>query len=108
MTAELEDYRRQVRDFVERKAPPIAPKAGVRSAENADELALLKTWTRDLFAAGHYGGSWPAEYGGDGPGYRLERDVILGEEIARRRAPAPVQGAANLVAHFRKAEATGG
>ncbi|QHN18815.1 acyl-CoA dehydrogenase [Gordonia amarae] len=99
MTAELEDYRRQVRDFVERKAPPIAPKAGVRSAENADELALLKTWTRDLFAAGHYGGSWPAEYGGDGPGYRLERDVILGEEIARRRAPAPVQGAANLVAH---------
>ncbi|MFW0786959.1 acyl-CoA dehydrogenase family protein [Gordonia sp. CPCC 206044] len=99
MTTELEEFRTEVRDFVTRHAPDIAPKAGVRSAENAAELALLKEWTRALFAAGYVGGSWPREFGGNGDSHRLEQDIIVGEEISRRRAPAPIQGAGNLVAH---------
>ncbi|MDL9938072.1 acyl-CoA dehydrogenase family protein [Gordonia sp. ABSL1-1] len=97
-TSELDGFRAQVRDFVQQNAPGIEPKAGVRSAEDREELALLKGWTRTLFAAGYIGGSWPREYGGNGPDHLFERDVVVGEEIARHRAPAPVQGAANLVA----------
>ncbi|GAB91780.1 acyl-CoA dehydrogenase family protein [Gordonia rhizosphera] len=99
MTAELDEFRVEVRDFVQRHAPAIPPKAGVRSAEDTEELALLKEWTRALFEAGYIGGAWPREYGGNGPDHQLERDVVVGEEIARHRAPAPVQGAANLVAN---------
>ncbi|MYR06901.1 acyl-CoA dehydrogenase [Gordonia sp. SID5947] len=99
VTAELDDFRAEVRDFVRRHAPAIPPKAGVRVAEDQRELGLLKAWTGKLFEAGYVGGSWPREYGGNGPDHQLERDVVVGEEIARHRAPAPVQGAANLVAH---------
>ncbi|MFC9978509.1 acyl-CoA dehydrogenase family protein [Gordonia sp. NPDC127522] len=99
MTAELAELRAEVRAFVREHAPAVTPKAGVRSAEDAEELAVLKEWTRALFAAGHLGGDWPVEFGGNGPGHRFEHDVIVAEEIARHRAPAPVQGAANLVAH---------
>lgn len=99
MTTEFDDLRDEVRTFVRAHAPAITPKAGVRSAEDREELALLKEWTRALFAAGHLGGDWPAEFGGTGTGHRFEHDVIVAEEIARHRAPAPVQGAANLVAH---------
>ncbi|MFT4041760.1 MAG: acyl-CoA dehydrogenase family protein [Gordonia sp. (in: high G+C Gram-positive bacteria)] len=99
MTPELEEFRAQVREFVRINAPAIPPKAGVRSAENTAELALLKEWTRKLFAAGYIGASWPTEYGGQGAAHQLERDVVVAEEIARGRAPAAIQGAANLVAN---------
>lgn len=99
MTADLEEFRAQVRSFVEENRPDIAPKAGVRSAEDAEELAVLKEWTRKLFAAGFIGGSWPEEYGGRGRAHEPERDVVVGEELARGRTPAAVQGAANLVAN---------
>lgn len=99
MTPELEEFRTEVRSFVAEHAPDIAPKAGVRSAENTDELALLKEWTRKLFAAGYVGGAWPERFGGRGPAHESERDVVVGEELARGRTPAAVQGAANLVSN---------
>ncbi|MFF0818640.1 acyl-CoA dehydrogenase family protein [Rhodococcus sp. NPDC003318] len=99
MTAELEEFRSEVRAFVAANAPDIAPKAGVRSAENPEELALLKEWTGKLFAAGYIGGSWPERFGGNGAAHSSERDVVVGEELARARTPAAVQGAANLVSN---------
>lgn len=99
MTAELEEFRTEVRVFVAANVPDIAPKAGVRSAENEEELALLKEWTGKLFAAGYVGGSWPERFGGRGEAHSTERDVVVGEELARGRTPAAVQGAANLVAN---------
>ncbi|WP_067650715.1 acyl-CoA dehydrogenase family protein [Nocardia harenae] len=99
MTPELEKFRAEVRDFIAANKPAVEVKAGVRSAESAEELALLKEWTGKLFAAGYIGGDWPEEFGGRGAAHSSERDVVVGEEIARGRAPAPVQGAAQLVAH---------
>ncbi|MGC5255692.1 acyl-CoA dehydrogenase family protein [Gordonia sp. DT218] len=99
MTPELEEFRTEVRAFVAEHAPDIAPKAGVRSAENTDELVLLKDWTRKLFAVGYVGGAWPERFGGRGPAHESERDVVVGEELARGRTPAAVQGAANLVSN---------
>ncbi|WP_092803941.1 acyl-CoA dehydrogenase family protein [Rhodococcus globerulus] len=99
MTAELEDFRAEVRAFVKANAPAIAPKAGVRTAEDAEELALLKDWTRKLFDAGYVGESWPERFGGQGNPESMEREVIVGEELARGRTPAAVQGASKLVSN---------
>lgn len=99
MTAELEEFRSEVKAFVASNAPDVAPKAGVRSAESLEELALLKAWTGKLFAAGYIGGSWPERFGGLGDAHTAERDVVVGEELALARTPAAIQGAANLVAN---------
>ncbi|MFD4369449.1 acyl-CoA dehydrogenase family protein [Rhodococcus sp. NPDC058521] len=98
MTPELEEFRREVREFVAMNAPDIAPRAGVRCAETAEELASLKEWTGKLYAAGYLGGDWPVEYGGQGGEHAVERSVVVGEEIARARASV-LPGAANLIAH---------
>ncbi len=99
MTAELEEFRAEVRAFVNANAPAIAPKAGVRTAEDAEELALLKDWTRKLFDAGYVGASWPERFGGQGNPESMEREVVVGEELARGRTPAAVQGASTLVSN---------
>jgi len=99
MTPELEKFRAEVSEFVAASKPAVPVKAGVRSAEDAGELALLKEWTAKLFAAGYIGADWPEEYGGKGAAHSPEKDVVVGEELARGRAPAAVQGAAHLVAH---------
>ncbi|QII07315.1 acyl-CoA dehydrogenase [Rhodococcoides fascians A25f] len=98
MTPDLEKFRLEVRQFVAANAPDIAPKAGVRCAETAEELGLLKNWTGKLFAAGYFGGDWPTEYGGAGAEHSAERSVVVGEEIARARASV-LPGAGNLIAH---------
>ncbi|MFZ2172826.1 MAG: acyl-CoA dehydrogenase family protein [Rhodococcus sp. (in: high G+C Gram-positive bacteria)] len=99
MTPELEEFRTEVSKFVAANKPAITVKAGVRSAEDAEELALLKEWTGKLFAAGYVGADWPEEYGGKGSAHSSEKDVVVGEELARGRAPAAIQGAAHLVSH---------
>lgn len=98
-TPGLEDFRAEVRRWVESNKPNIVPKAGVRSAENVEELAVLKEWTRKLFAAGYIGADWPERFGGAGSEYSPEKDVVINEELARARTPATVQGAAHLVAN---------
>ncbi|OBH12777.1 acyl-CoA dehydrogenase family protein [Mycobacterium sp. E1747] len=95
--AELDAFRLEVRQFIARHAPAIPPRAGVRSAENEQELAALSAWTGRLYDAGYAGIDWPQEWGGRpdrGPLHAL----IVGEELARAQAPA-VQGAGSLVAH---------
>lgn len=99
MTPELEEFRAEVSEFVAANKPALTVKAGVRSAEDAEELALLKEWTGKLFAAGYVGAAWPEQYGGKGPAHSSEKDVVVGEELARGRAPAAIQGAAHLVSH---------
>ncbi|MET7769456.1 acyl-CoA dehydrogenase family protein [Nocardia sp. NPDC005366] len=98
MSPELERFRLEVRAFVEANAPKIAPKAGVRTAENRAEHTLITEWIGKLFAAGYMGGGWPQRYGGQGSAYSAERDVVVGEEIARARAPH-FAGAGGLVSH---------
>lgn len=98
MSPELERFRLEVRAFVEANAPAIPPKAGVRSAENRAEHTLITEWIGKLYDAGYMGGDWPVEYGGEGSAYSSERDVVVGEELARARAPH-FAGAGALVSH---------
>jgi len=97
MGPELEAFRAQVRAFVAEHAPAIPPRAGVRSAENENELKALKDWTARLFDAGYVGADWPAEYGGRDD-YSAERGIVVGEELARAAVPG-VQSGSVLASH---------
>ncbi|TDC91592.1 acyl-CoA dehydrogenase family protein, partial [Actinomadura sp. 7K507] len=93
----LEEFREQVRAFVAAHAPGFKVRSGVRSPENAAELKELQRWTAELYAAGYMGADWPDEYGG-APDHDPLRQFVVGEEVARARAPMPVSGG-SLAAH---------
>jgi alkylation response protein AidB-like acyl-CoA dehydrogenase len=92
----LAAFRADVRRFIEQFAPPIPPRAGIRSAESASEFAQLKEWTGRLYEAGYAGTDWPVEYGGRRD-RAAEHAIIVGEELARARVSG-VQGPAALAA----------
>jgi alkylation response protein AidB-like acyl-CoA dehydrogenase len=96
---ELERLRLEVRAFIAANRPALktAAKAGVRAPE-PDDIPALREWARELFAAGYIGGDWPTEWGGTPPGTSDPvRAAVVGEEMARARAPMPV-GAGLLAA----------
>ncbi|MCW2652860.1 MAG: hypothetical protein QOE41_2531 [Mycobacterium sp.] len=97
MGPELEAFRAEVRAFVAKHAPPIRPRAGVRSAESEAELKALREWTARLYEAGYAGADWPAEYGGRAD-RSPEHAFIVGEELARAQLPG-VQGGGALASH---------
>jgi len=90
-------FRAEVRQFIADNAPEMKARAGIRSPENADELALIQKWTGQLYEAGYVGADWPVEYGGR-KDHTAEHEIIVGEEMARAQAPRPT-GAASLAAH---------
>lgn len=97
MGPELEEFRGEVRAFIERYAPQIPPRAGVRSAENEAELKAMLEWTSRLYDAGYAGADWPAEYGGRDD-RSAEHAIVVGEELARAQVPG-VQSGGVLAAH---------
>jgi alkylation response protein AidB-like acyl-CoA dehydrogenase len=60
---------------------------GRRRAEalGPERVAALKAWQRKLLRAGYLALGWPREHGGRGAS--LLRQALVGEELARRRAP---------------------
>jgi alkylation response protein AidB-like acyl-CoA dehydrogenase len=76
LTAEEEAFRAEVRAFLDENLP-------TESGRNAKFLA---EWNGKVRARGWVGFSWPREVGGGG-GSIMEQ-VILKEEMARRRAPS--------------------
>jgi alkylation response protein AidB-like acyl-CoA dehydrogenase len=102
MGPELEAFRADVRAFVARYAPPIPPRAGVRSAENDDELKALQEWTARLYEAGYAGADWPKEFGGRDD-RSPEHAIVVGEELARAQAPGLSSGgvlASHALIHY--------
>jgi alkylation response protein AidB-like acyl-CoA dehydrogenase len=97
MGPELEAFRAEVRAFVAEFAPPIPPRAGVRSADSRAEFKSLQDWTARLFEAGYVGADWPAEYGGRAD-RTAEHAIVVGEELARAGVPGVPSGNA-LASH---------
>lgn len=97
MGPQLEEFRDEVRAFIDKYAPEIPPRAGVRSAANEAELMALQQWTARLYDAGYAGADWPREYGGRND-YSTEHAIVVGEELARAQVPGVPSGSA-LAAH---------
>src|SRR5215211_2123038 len=92
---ELEEFRREVREFIEKNAPGVKTRTGVRAPE-PEQMPAIRAWTAALYEAGYLGINWPAEFGGRPDAHPLE-SFIVAEEIARARTWAPI-GAASLAA----------
>ncbi|MGN6759518.1 MAG: acyl-CoA dehydrogenase family protein [Thermomicrobiales bacterium] len=79
-TPQDEAFRKQVQVWLAEHLP----------RQKLTTLDERKAWHRQLYAAGYLGMGWPREYGGQDA--RPMEQAIVGEEMARVKAPAPVNG----------------
>jgi alkylation response protein AidB-like acyl-CoA dehydrogenase len=96
------DFRRQVRDFIARKATPGCWPDGIRVPRDDETERAVRNWYAELFRAGLMGGSWPVQYGGCDE-HTPYRDAVVMEEIVRAGAPRPIDQvllAAHLIIEF--------
>jgi alkylation response protein AidB-like acyl-CoA dehydrogenase len=74
-TPEEEAFRAEVRQFLDENLPP----------EGKRDVAFMTGWQQKVREKGWVGFSWPKEVGGGGGS--IAEQVILKEEMARRKAP---------------------
>jgi alkylation response protein AidB-like acyl-CoA dehydrogenase len=84
---EQEEFRAKVRAFLRENLPPGWGQAGFRP-EGMSMTEFLRDWQRRLYEGGFLGMAWPKEFGGQGAS-QIEM-AIFNEEVARVRAPAPL------------------
>ena len=77
-TPEEATFRARLRTWLAENAPAI----------HKHDVEALKAWQRRLYEAGWLGLTWPAEYGGQGLGFR--KQAIYNEEAARAKTPPSV------------------
>jgi alkylation response protein AidB-like acyl-CoA dehydrogenase len=85
-------FRDTLRQWLQEHLPPGWGKTVFEPVDLHARIVFLKDWTRQLYAAGYAGLSWPKEYGGAGA--TLMEQVIFNEEVARCKAPTPYNGIA--------------
>jgi alkylation response protein AidB-like acyl-CoA dehydrogenase len=88
--AEDAAFRDEVTAFLERELTPEIVAAGRRN--EAERLALVREWQRRLHRAGLAAVSWPTEHGGRGAS--VVQQLVFNAELARHRAPDPVNRSA--------------
>ena len=87
-SAAEEAFREKVRSFLAANLPPgWGTKSYVQPARDA-QTEFLREWQRKLYDAGLLGPEWPREYGGQGAS--LIEKAIFNEEMAKFRAPYPL------------------
>jgi alkylation response protein AidB-like acyl-CoA dehydrogenase len=99
-------FRRRIRSCIAEHAPSLPYRVGTRSPEDAHEAAVLRDWSRQLYAAGFYGADWPEALGGRND-YHAVEELLVTEELAKARVPVPVGSgslAANALLHFGTAD----
>ncbi len=79
-------FRARLRAWLEANAPDI----------ERHDVDALKAWQRQLYEAGWLGLTWPAEYGGQGLGFREQ--VIFNEEAADTNVPPSINNIALMIA----------
>jgi alkylation response protein AidB-like acyl-CoA dehydrogenase len=82
-----ERFRQQVQQFLRANLPLGWGKGGGRPS-GMSQVEFLKDWQRRLYRGGFLGMSWPKEYGGQGAS-QVEM-AVFNEEVARLRAPSPL------------------
>jgi alkylation response protein AidB-like acyl-CoA dehydrogenase len=84
---EEERFRARVQKFLRDNLPPEWGKPGFRP-HGMGQIDFLKDWQHRLYENGFLGMSWPREYGGQSAS-QVEM-AIFNEEVARLRAPGPL------------------
>jgi alkylation response protein AidB-like acyl-CoA dehydrogenase len=82
-----ERFRARVQKFLRDNLPSDWGEGGGRPA-GMSQFDFLKDWQRRLYENGFLGMAWPKEYGGQGAS-QVEM-AIFNEEVARFRAPGPL------------------
>jgi alkylation response protein AidB-like acyl-CoA dehydrogenase len=83
--ADGDDFRSEVRKFLEEKFTPELRAAAARQAGAFAEGELVALWHRILYEQGWVAPYWPAEYGG--PGWTNEQRATFYEECIRLGTP---------------------
>jgi alkylation response protein AidB-like acyl-CoA dehydrogenase len=78
-------YRDGLRRWLRANLPRRTPGRRRGEALDAERVEALKAWQRKLLRAGYLALGWPREHGGQGAS--LLRQTLVGEELARQRAP---------------------
>ncbi|MEA2678526.1 MAG: hypothetical protein QOK03_248 [Candidatus Binataceae bacterium] len=87
-TREEAAFREKARTWLEANLPKGVANRGFALAIDEESVRALTDWQRRLWEAGYLGLSWPKEY--DGQGASMIESAIFNEEMARVRAPAPL------------------
>jgi alkylation response protein AidB-like acyl-CoA dehydrogenase len=102
------EFRAKARRWLEANAPRGLKDRGFALAIDERTVRILTDWQRRLYDAGFLGINWPKEYGGQG--LTLIESAIFNEEMARVRAPAPLNelglsmGAPTILEHGTEAQ----
>jgi alkylation response protein AidB-like acyl-CoA dehydrogenase len=90
LTPEQETFRNEVRAWLEANLPEdwMGRVHAGSDVPRSEAYGLLREWQRKMYEAGLVGITWPKEYGGRGLTFMEE--LILQEEMALHRAPAPL------------------
>ena len=81
-------FREKVRSFLQANLPAGWGTAGYVQRTGDAQVEFLRDWQRKLYDAGLLGLEWPKEYGGQGAS--LIEKAIFNEEMAKFRAPFPL------------------
>jgi len=87
-TPEEAAFRLKARKWLEENLPQGVANRGFALAIDQQTVRVLTEWQRRLWEAGYLGLSWPKAYGGQGAS--MIESAIFNEEMARVRAPAPL------------------
>ncbi len=94
-TREQEEFRQEVREYLQKEVPQKWRELGYQIWEETDESwAITQEWNRKLGAKGWLALTWPKEYGG------LERShfdqLILDEEMSAAGTPTGIETAITI------------
>src|SRR5271170_7849233 len=81
-------FRANAHAWLAANKPKNVADRGFALATDEATVRTLRDWQRRLYEAGFLGLSWPSEYGGQG--LTIIEAAIFNEEMARERAPAPL------------------
>jgi alkylation response protein AidB-like acyl-CoA dehydrogenase len=82
------EFRQKARKWLEQNRPAGIADRGFALPIDQESIRTLRDWQRRLYDAGYLGIAWPAEYGGQSK--TIIESAIFNEEMARVRAPAPL------------------
>ncbi len=92
-TASLREFREEIRAWLDTNLPPewterAFPENWPPGDEHPEAVEISRAWHHRLDEGGWLAPGWPVEHGGRG--LRLPERVVVAEELAAARAPAPI------------------